>query len=91
MPNGGVRLIGNEKFPRLVDDSLSTLRKLRALNPDIYLSGHPQERFKDTIEAMKAGKRPHPLQQPGEWARSVANMEAQFLKRVADEKAKAGR
>lgn len=89
MPNGNVRLIGNEKFPKLVDDSLGTLRKLKTLNPDIYVGGHPAEKFKGKVSDMKAGKRPHPLQQPGEWGKMVTDMEASFVKRLDAEKTKA--
>ena len=88
MPNAGVRVVGNEKFPKLADDALGTLQKLKKLNPDIFIGGHPQERFNGKIEAMKAGVRPHPLQKAGEWSQMVADMEAQFTKRVEAEKAR---
>src|SRR4030095_6659429 len=41
-PNAGVKLIGNQRFPRLVDDALGTFRRLKMLTPDIYVTGHPQ-------------------------------------------------
>ncbi|HTE39611.1 MAG TPA: subclass B3 metallo-beta-lactamase, partial [Steroidobacteraceae bacterium] len=90
-PNGGVKLIGNEKFPNLVNDALGAMKKLKALTPDIYVGGHPEAKFKGKIEAMKAGTRPHPmLSAPGEWAKMVTDMETAFQKRVAEEKAKSG-
>src|SRR5882672_2583041 len=48
-PNGGVKLVGNPKFPRLVDDTLASFRKLKMLKPDIYVSGHPQMLFAGKI------------------------------------------
>jgi metallo-beta-lactamase class B len=88
-PNAGVKLIGNEKFPKLVDDALGSLQKLKTLNPDIYIGGHPEQKFKGKIEAMKAGTRPHPLlSAPGEWTKMLADMETAFQKRVAEERAR---
>jgi acetyl esterase/lipase len=90
-PNAGVKLIGNEKFPSLVNDAMRTLDKLATLNPDIFVGGHPEARFKGKIDAMKAGVRPHPLAQPGEWSKMVADTRAQFVKRVDAEKASAAK
>ena len=89
-PNAGVRLIGNQRFPRLVDDALGTFRKLKMLTPDIYVTGHPQMLFAGKIDRMKAGERPHPLLEPGGWARMLDDAEANFMKRVQAERAQAG-
>ncbi len=63
-PNGGVKLVGNQRFPTLVDDTMATFRRLKTLKPDIYVSGHPQMLFAGKIDRMKAGERPHPLLNP---------------------------
>ena len=60
-PNGGVKLVGNQRFPTLVDDTMTTFRKLKTLKPDIYVSGHPQMFFAGKIDRMKTNERPHPL------------------------------
>ena len=88
-PNGGVKLIGNPKFPSLVDDAMGTIRKLKMLKPDIYVSGHPQMLFAGKIERMKAGERPHPLLDPGSqaWTKMLDDAQAAFEKRVAQERA----
>jgi len=88
-PNGGVKLIGNPKFPTLVDDAMGTLRKLKMLKPDIYVSGHPQMLFAGKIDRMKAGERPHPLFDPGSqaWTKMLDDAQAAFEKRVAAERA----
>jgi len=88
-PNGGVKLVGNPKFPTLVDDAMGTFRKLKTLRPDIYVSGHPQMLFAGKIERMKAGERPHPLLDPGSqaWTKMLDETQAAFEKRVAAERA----
>lgn len=88
-PNGGVKLVGNPRFPTLVDDTLATLRKLKMLKPDIYVSGHPQMLFEGKIERMKANERPHPLFDAGSaaWTKMLDDAQAAFEKRVAAERA----
>ncbi len=88
-PNAGVKLVGNRRFPTLVDDTLASFRKLKMLKPDIYVSGHPQMLFAGKIDRMKAGERPHPLLDPGSqaWAKMLDDAEANFLKRVQAERA----
>lgn len=88
-PNGGVKLIGNPKFPALVDDAMATFRKLKTLKPDVYVSGHPQMLFAGKIDRMKAGERPHALLDPGSqaWAKMLDDAQAAFEKRVAQERA----
>jgi metallo-beta-lactamase class B len=88
-PNPGPPLIGNRQHPNIVEQSLSTVKKLRGLDPDIILPGHPQQTFAGKIERMRAGDMPHPLLvEQGAWAKQVANQEANFLKRLEAEKAR---
>jgi len=88
-PNGGVKLVGNQRFPTLVDDTLATFRKLKMLKPDIYVTGHPQMLFAGKVERMKANERPHPLLDSGSagWAKMLDDAQAAFEKRVAGERA----
>jgi len=87
-PNGGVKLVGNQRFPTLVGDTLATFRKLKMLKPDIYVTGHPQMLFAGKIERMKANERPHPLLDSGSvaWAKMLDDAQAAFEKRVAAER-----
>ena len=87
-PNGGVKLVGNQRFPTLVDDTLATFRKLKMLKPDIYVTGHPQMLFAGKVERMKANERPHPLLDSGSagWAKMLDDAQAAFEKRVAAER-----
>ena len=88
-PNGGPLVIGNPDHPDVAEITLETFSKLRLLNPDILLPGHPQGAFEGKIEAMKAGVRPHPmLTTPGAWARGLENGEANFRRRMEADRAK---
>ena len=88
-PNGGVKVVGNQRFPTLADDAMATFRKLKTLKPDIYVSGHPQMLFAGKIDRMKAGERPHPLLDQGSqaWTKMLDDAQAAFEKRVAQERA----
>jgi metallo-beta-lactamase class B len=88
-PNGGPLVIGNPDHPDVAEITLETFSKLRLLNPDILLPGHPQGAFEGKIEAMKAGVRPHPmLTTAGAWARGLDNGEANFRRRMDADRAK---
>ena len=91
-PNGGVPLFDNPRHPTVVDDALRTLTKLKAEKaPDIYLVGHPQAMFAGKVDRIKAGETPHPLLNPEGWTKQIADTEADFKKRVTDERAKSSR
>ena len=88
-PNGGPLVIGNPDHPDVAEITLETLSKLRLLNPDMLLPGHPRGAFEGKIEAMKNGVRPHPLlTTPGTWARGLSNTEANFRRRMEADRAK---
>ncbi len=86
-PNGGVKVVGNARFPTLVDDTLATFSKLKKLKPDLYVTGHPRTLFAGKIDRMKAGERPHPLLDPEGWTRMLSDAEVTFRKRVEAERA----
>jgi len=56
-PNNGVKVANNKKFPNLVEDTLLGYSRLRGINPDIYLNGHPHELFESRMSEMQAGDR----------------------------------
>ncbi len=87
-PNGGVKVVGNSRFPRLVEETVGSFRRLKALEPDIYLTMHPQNLFAGKVERIKAGDTPHPLYDPDGWTKLIAAAEATFVKRVQEEQAK---
>jgi metallo-beta-lactamase class B len=92
-PNGGVPVFNNPRHKNVIEDARRSFKVLKSEPPpDISLGGHPQAAFAKTIDAMRKGVRPHPLQQdPAAWIRQLENGEAAFEKRVAEEKAKLGR
>ena len=90
-PNAEPPMVGNPKHPTLAEDTLGTIRKLRALAaPDIQLGGHPQAAFAGKVDAMERRRvRPHPLlQEPGAWTRMLDEREARFTKRIAADRAR---
>ncbi|HKA87047.1 MAG TPA: subclass B3 metallo-beta-lactamase [Haliangiales bacterium] len=86
-PNVGVKLVGNPKFPRLVEDTLQSFARLKKLKPDIYLTMHPQELFEGRVDKIRAAVRPHPLYDPDGWTKMIAEDEADFRERVRAERA----
>ena len=85
-PNAGVKLIGNTKFPTLVEDTLRSFRVQKTLEPDIYLPMHPESYFAGKVERIKAGASPHPLFERGAYAKLIANTETDFQKRLQAER-----
>ncbi len=88
VPNAGVKLVGNTKFPTLVEDTLRSFRIQKTLKPDIYLPMHPESYLAGKVEAIKAGKTPHPLLDPEGYAKLIADTETNFQKRVQEERTK---
>lgn len=85
-PNDGVQLLNNPGFPTLIEDSLAGFDHLARLNPDIYLTGHPEEPFEEIVNLMRVQIRPHPLLQQQPWPAHIADRRAAFLKRVEAER-----
>jgi metallo-beta-lactamase class B len=83
-PNQDVQLVGNPKFPHLVEDTLRGLARLRQLKPDIYLWMHPAEQFDGKVERIKAGATPHPLYDPKGWTSLLDELESDLHKRVEE-------
>ena len=87
-PNLDVQLIGNPKFPKLVEQTMATFARLKQLKPDIYLLMHPKQQFEGKVAAIAAGKAPHPLYDPAGWKKLLSEGQADFEARVAAERAK---
>ena len=91
-PNGGVPLFDNPRHKTVVEDTQRTLKTLKSEKvPDIYLVGHPQAMFAGKVDRIKAGEMPHPLLNSEAWTRQIADADASFQKRVAEERAKTSR
>jgi hypothetical protein len=72
-----------------MEDTQRTFQTLKGEQPpDIYLVGHPQAMFMGKVERIKAGEMPHPLLNGDAWTKQIVDGEANFEKRVAEERAK---
>ncbi len=86
-PNDGVQIVNNPRFPTLPEDSLFGFDNLAKLNPDIYLTGHPEAPFEGIMEQLRVQVRPHPLLQQQPWHELVAERRASIEARIAAERA----
>jgi metallo-beta-lactamase class B len=87
-PNGGVPLINNPRHRTVIEDTQRTLARLKAEPPpDIYLVGHPQAMFAGKVDRIRTGETPHPLLNRDAWTAQIAEADAAFQKRVAEERA----
>src|SRR6266850_3027558 len=76
-------ITGDAKYDTRPEDAFNSYKALRAMNPDILISGHPQNLLKGKLDALWANKRPSPLALgPGQWAKMIDDSEATFRKRV---------
>jgi glyoxylase-like metal-dependent hydrolase (beta-lactamase superfamily II) len=85
--NAGVQLIGNPRHPTIVEDLARTYRVLKALKPDIYLIGHPDEIFAGKLDRIRAGATPNPLVDRAGYAKLLAEAEADYVGRLRAERA----
>jgi metallo-beta-lactamase class B len=91
-PNGGVPLFNNPRHRNVIEDTQRTFKILKAEKaPDIYLVGHPQAMFAGKVDRITAGETPHPLLNGEAWTKQITEGEANFQKRVAEERAKTAR
>lgn len=91
-PNGGVPLFDNPRHKMVIEDTQRTFKLLKEEKaPDIYLVGHPQELFRGKVERIKSGAMPHPLLNSDAWTKQLVEGEANFAKRVAEERAMLGK
>jgi metallo-beta-lactamase class B len=77
-------ITGNPKYDTRPEDAFNAYKALRAFNPDILISGHPQNLFKGKLDALWANTRPSPLAlAPGQWQKQIDDSEAGYKKRLA--------
>ena len=76
-------ITGDPRYDTRPEDAFDSSTALRAMNPDILISGHPQNLFKGKLDALWANTRPSPLTlRPGQWAKMIDDSEANFKKRL---------
>jgi metallo-beta-lactamase class B len=83
LPDWGVSFTKNPRHKNLVADTQLGLNRLKAEKaPDIVLPGHAQSFFEGKIEQTRAGVRPHPLMNGGEWMTDIMEAEADLERAV---------
>jgi metallo-beta-lactamase class B len=76
-------ITGDAKYDTRPEDAFNSYKALRAMTPDILITGHPQNLLKGKLDALWANKRPSPLAlQPGQWTKMIDDSEAAFKKRL---------
>jgi glyoxylase-like metal-dependent hydrolase (beta-lactamase superfamily II) len=87
--NAGVALLGNRRHPSIARDLARTHRVLKALKPDIYLTGHPEDIFAGKLHRLRdQGARA--LVDPAGFAAHIAEAEADTLSRLREERRRGG-
>lgn len=86
-PNDGVQLVNNPRFPTLIEDTMQGFDNLAKLQPDLYLTGHPEQPFDGILDLMRTQTRPHPLLQQQPWQEMIADRRAAIEIRIAQEQA----
>jgi glyoxylase-like metal-dependent hydrolase (beta-lactamase superfamily II) len=82
----GVKLLGSKQQPTLADDLARSLRVLKALDPDIYLDGHPEDILAGKIARLRAGEVPSPLVDHAGYRKYLAGCEADLQHRLEQER-----
>jgi len=78
-------ITGDPRYDTRPEDAFNSYKALRAMNPDILITGHPQNLLKGKLDALWANKRPSPLAlSPGQWMKMIEDSEAAFKKRLAE-------
>jgi metallo-beta-lactamase class B len=78
-------ITGDPKYDTRPEDAFNSYKALRAMNPDILITGHPQNLLKGKLDALWANKRPSPLAlQAGQWAKMIDDSEMNFKKRLGE-------
>jgi metallo-beta-lactamase class B len=86
--NEGVRLVDNTRHPGIIEDYARTFRTLKAIQPDVFLAQHGNMYAMQAKAArLKAGEATNPFIDREGYLRFVMQQEANYLKRMAADKA----
>jgi metallo-beta-lactamase class B len=79
----GYNLVGNQKYPRIVEDYEKTFRLMKKLKPDVFLASHGSFfGLSEKIAARRQGRSPNPFIDPDGYREFVAGTERQFRERL---------
>ena len=78
--SAGVKLVNNERYPRIAQDYAGTYRLLKSMTPDVFLASHGF--FFGLVEKaqrLAQGATPNPFIDPGGYKAYIARSESDFL------------
>ena len=85
--NPGVRLVGNNAYPRIAEDYARTFAVLKRLKPDVFLAQHPDIfRFEDKRRRIRAGEETNPFIDPAAYQKAVQAGERAYLEQLRRER-----
>jgi metallo-beta-lactamase class B len=85
--NPGVRLVGNNAYPRIAEDYARTFAVLKRLKPDVFLAQHPDIfRFEDKRRRIRAGEETNPFIDPAGYQTAVQEGERAYLEQLRRER-----
>ncbi|MDA1185519.1 MAG: MBL fold metallo-hydrolase [Acidobacteria bacterium] len=77
-------ITGDPRYDTRPEDAFASYAALREMDPDIRITGHPQNLFAGKLEALWAGTRQSPLMlAPGAWTKTIDDSEAAYRARLA--------
>jgi len=82
------RLVGNKNYPEIADDFARSIKKYKTFKPDVFLASHAW--FYDPAgkyARLQKSATPNPYVDPAGYQKWVANMEANWNKLMAEQKA----
>ena len=86
--NPGVRLLGNQRYPRIAEDYARTFRTLKRLQPDVFLAQHPSiYGMAEKLQRLKAGARENPFIDREGYRQVVNEAEGKYLRQLKEESA----
>lgn len=85
----GYKLVGNEKYPNIVQDFENTFRRMRTMKVDIFLSAHASQfGMEEKLSALRTGAKSNPFVDPTGYAEFLTATEKAFRDRLASQSAK---
>jgi metallo-beta-lactamase class B len=86
--NDNIPLVGNAKYPSMIEDFASGFRTLKSLPCDVFLASHAYMfNLDEKLKRLEQGGGPNPFIDPQGYREYIADYEAAFLDQVQKERA----
>jgi metallo-beta-lactamase class B len=85
--NPGVKLVGNQRYPKIADDYARTFERQKALACDIFLSSHASQYGLHNKYTPGAAYDPRRFVDSEGYRRAVAEAENNYRRQLAEERA----